>query len=137
MRQLVTLAVCGSLLALGGCGVRGVEGDYQGSMHGTMTYLGLLSVAVAGDVGFEIVPASDDWFDAAGDLVVKNGNNTYEATLSGRYQSGDLNMTFVAKDGNSTGTMQGEWKVGGCWKNGTWTVSGTGASGSGTWEACR
>jgi hypothetical protein len=126
-------------MASAGCGVRGVEGHYVGSTAGSLSILGI-PILIVGDIAFDLLPASGDLYDATGNLVVRrktDGQVTYEATLSGSYGGGALALTFTAKDGKSTGTMQASALTGHCWNNGTWTITGLATSGAGTWNACR
>lgn len=124
-------------LSLSGCGVRSVAGTYEGSVNGTVRFIGI-PLPVSGDVHFELRAASGDVYEASGDLEVANQSNgkTYAATLHGSYSTGDLQLTFTAKDGKSSGTMSAR-RQGFCWKDGTWTFSALGTGGDGSWSACR
>jgi len=132
-------ALCVTLLLLAaGCGVKGVEGHYEGTVSGSIVVIGI-PLPVLGNIEFDLVAAGGDLFRATGDLVVRrksDGVVTYEANLSGDYVAGQLSLTFVATDGKSSGTMKGGWSNQ-CFHDGTWTISGTATSGSGSWEACR
>lgn len=126
------------LFALPGCGVRSVAGVYKGTVDGNMRVV-VVEYVVHGDVSFELRAASDDAYQASGNLEVKsksNGGTTYAAKLQGSYTSGDLQLTFTANDGRSSGTMSAH-RIGRCWKDGTWTVNALATSGSGSWSACR
>jgi hypothetical protein len=131
--------VAGLLLAHLGCGIKGVEGHYTGSVTGTMTVLAI-PFLISGDISFDLMAAGTNNYDAVGDLIVRRkdtGAITYEATLSGHYAGGALSLTFTAKDGKSSGTISASTLAGMCWNAGTWTITGFATSGSGTWSACR
>jgi hypothetical protein len=143
-RRLVHLTVVCVLTAalgaaLGGCGILGVEGSYNGSVHGSMTVIGV-PVPVSGNLDFDLVATGEDNYSASGLIKVRNkstGQVTYEATLGGGYELGDLRMTFKSTDGKSSGTIHASTLAGRCWNNGTWTLSGFATSGKGTWSGCR
>ena len=138
-RIALRAVVAGLLLGHLGCGIKGVEGHYTGSVSGSMTVLGI-PLLISGDIAFDLMAAGANSYDAMGDLVVKRkdtGAVTYEATLSGHYAGGALSLAFTAKDGKSSGTINASTLAGMCWNAGTWTITGFATSGSGTWSACR
>ncbi len=140
MHRWLSGVLCAAALLQGGCGGNAVDvaGLYEGSCSGTLTVLGFIAAPVDGAVSFSLQP-SGSVFTAAGTLSVKrksDGVVTYQANVAGQVEDGRAALTFTALDGRSTGTMSGDF-VAGCWPSGLWTLSGLGATGSGTWQACR
>lgn len=138
-RKMTRVSLLGAavLLALQGCGIRSVAGTYNGTVDGNMRVV-VVEYAIHGNVNFELRAASGDAYEASGNLEVKSksGDSIYSASLHGNYTSGDLQLTFTASDGKSSGTMSAH-RAGLCWNSGTWTVNALATSGSGTWNACR
>lgn len=140
-RVMLSTLICALLTAatLGGCGIQGVEGNYTGTVSGQLTSFGI-PIAVFGDLDFDLVATGEDNYSATGLLKVKNkstGQVTYEADLGGGYAVGDLEMSFSATDGKSSGSMRANTLAGKCWQHGSWTIKGFATSGSGTWSGCR
>jgi hypothetical protein len=136
LAALLSLAVAG---ATAGCGIGAVEGTYVGTVHGSWTLIGI-PFSIDGDLSFDLLSAGTDIYSATGDLKVRRKSDhhvVYDATLSGEYAGGRLNLTFAAKDGKSSGTMTASTLAGKCFNNGTWTLNYTGGKGSGGWSACR